>query len=124
MDFQVGDEEPLPGIGEHLTAMTQVSLISKFKIRAQEKKVKNILEGCLGLISLIPSPLYSVKIQIMGGKIRKSGVRIPTLEGQIFLSFSFSNSPYKIANLCFDHFLISCFTNQISIKTNVSNMFD
>ena len=55
MDFQVGDEEPLPGIGEHLTAMTQVSLISKFKIRAQEKKVKNILEGCLGLI---PSPLY------------------------------------------------------------------
>ena len=96
MDFQVGDEEPLPGIGEHLTAMTQVSLISKFKIRAQEKKVKNILEGCLGLI---PSPLYSVKIQIMGGKIRKSGVRIPTLEGQIFLSFSFSNSPYKIANL-------------------------
>ena len=121
MDFQVGDEEPLPGIGEHLTAMTQVSLISKFKIRAREKKVKNILEGCLGLI---PSPLYSVKIQIMGGKIRKSGVRIPTLEGQIFLSFSFSNSPYKIANLCFDHFLISCFTNQISIKTNVSNMFD
>ena len=81
MDFQVGDEEPLPGIGEHLTAMTQVSLISKFKIRAQEKKVKNILEGCLGLI---PSPLYSVKIQIMGGKIRKSGVRIPTLEGQFF----------------------------------------
>ena len=72
MDFQVGDEEPLPGIGEHLTAMTQVSLISKFKIRAQEKKVKNILEGCLGLI---PSPLDSVKIQIMGGKIRKSGVR-------------------------------------------------
>ena len=81
MDFQVGDEEPLPGIGEHLTAMTQVSLISKFKIRAQEKKVKNILKGCLGLI---PSPLYSVKIQIMGGKIRKSGVGIPTLEGQIF----------------------------------------
>ena len=35
MDFQVGDEEPLPGIGEHLTAMTQVSIISKFKIRAQ-----------------------------------------------------------------------------------------
>jgi len=24
MDFQVGDEEPLPGIGEHLTAMTQL----------------------------------------------------------------------------------------------------
>ena len=27
MDFQVGDEEPLPGVGEHLTAMTQVSFI-------------------------------------------------------------------------------------------------
>ena len=24
IDFQVGDEEPLPGVGEHLTAMTQV----------------------------------------------------------------------------------------------------
>lgn len=24
MDFQVGDEQPLPGIGEHLTAMTQM----------------------------------------------------------------------------------------------------
>ena len=24
VDFQVGDEEPLPGVGEHLTAMTQV----------------------------------------------------------------------------------------------------
>ena len=24
MDFQVGDEEPLPGVGEHSTAMTQV----------------------------------------------------------------------------------------------------
>ena len=29
MDFQVGDEEPLPGVGEHLTAMTQVCLIFK-----------------------------------------------------------------------------------------------
>ena len=24
IDFQVGDEKPLPGVGEHLTAMTQV----------------------------------------------------------------------------------------------------
>ena len=24
IDFQVGGEEPLPGVGEHLTAMTQV----------------------------------------------------------------------------------------------------
>ena len=87
MDFQVGDEEPLPGIGEHLTAMTQVSLISKFKIRAQEKKVKNILEGCLGLI---PSPLCSVKIQIMGGKIRKSDVGIPTQFFFVLFLFKFS----------------------------------
>jgi hypothetical protein len=25
MDFQVGDEQPLPGLGEHVTVMTQVS---------------------------------------------------------------------------------------------------
>lgn len=24
MDFQVGDEQPLPGLGEHVTVMTQV----------------------------------------------------------------------------------------------------
>lgn len=24
MDFQVGEEQPLPGIGEHITVMTQV----------------------------------------------------------------------------------------------------
>ena len=24
VDFQVGDEDPLPGVGDHLTAMTQV----------------------------------------------------------------------------------------------------
>ena len=42
-------------------------------------KVEKILEGCL---DLIPSPLPSLKIQIMGGKIRKSGARIPNPEGQ------------------------------------------
>ena len=26
VDFQVGEEEPLPGVGEHHTAMTQVHL--------------------------------------------------------------------------------------------------
>lgn len=26
MDFMVGEEKPLPGIGEHFTAMTKVSL--------------------------------------------------------------------------------------------------
>ena len=30
VDFQVGDEDPLPGVGEHLTAMTQVCQNSSF----------------------------------------------------------------------------------------------
>ena len=29
VDFQVGDEEPLPGVGDHLTAMTQVGRSSE-----------------------------------------------------------------------------------------------
>lgn len=29
MDFQVGDELPLPGLGEHVTVMTQVIHLSK-----------------------------------------------------------------------------------------------
>ena len=63
-------------------------------------KVEKILEGCL---DLIPSPLPSLKIQIMGGKIRKSGARIPNPEGQkknLSFFFSFSNSLYKTAYLC------------------------
>lgn len=27
MDFQVGEEQPLPGIGEHVTVLTQVNLL-------------------------------------------------------------------------------------------------
>ena len=27
IDFQVGEEDPLPGVGDHLTAMTQVSIL-------------------------------------------------------------------------------------------------
>ena len=30
VDFQVGEEQPLPGIGDHLTAMTQVSFRKTF----------------------------------------------------------------------------------------------
>ena len=30
VDFQVGEEEPLPGVGEHLTAMTQVWKLINF----------------------------------------------------------------------------------------------
>ena len=30
MDFQVGEEEPLPGVGDHLTAMTQVRSKARF----------------------------------------------------------------------------------------------
>lgn len=32
MDFQVGDEQPLPGIGEHVTVLTQVSMIKNIQI--------------------------------------------------------------------------------------------
>ncbi len=27
IDFQVGEEKPLPGLGDHLTAMTQVTFV-------------------------------------------------------------------------------------------------
>ena len=77
-------------------------------------KVEKILEG--SLIDVIPSPLPSVKIQIMDGKIRKSGVQIPALEGQknIFpFSFHFQILHTKLHIFVFNHFLISCFTNQI-----------
>jgi len=30
MDFQVGDELPLPGLGEHVTVMTQVNYKNRF----------------------------------------------------------------------------------------------
>jgi len=32
MDFQVGDELPLPGLGEHVTVMTQVNCYDRFFI--------------------------------------------------------------------------------------------
>ena len=63
--------------------------------------VENILEGCL---DLIPSPLPSLKIQIMGGKMRKSGARIPNPEGQkkIFALFLFIfKFSIQTAYLCF-----------------------
>ena len=53
--------------------------------------------------------LPSVKIQIMGGKITFSVI------------FKFSIKKLQI--FVFNHFLIFCFTNQISIKTNISDMF-
>ena len=83
-------------------------------------KVENILGG---YIDLIPSPLPSMKIQIM--KIRKSGIRIPAPEGQKYFfpfSFHFQILLTKLHIFDFNRFLISCFTNQISIKTN--DLFD
>ena len=79
-------------------------------------KVEKILEGCL---DLIPSPLPFMKVQIM--EIRNSGIQIPALEGQI--SFHFQILHTKLHIVDFNGFLISCFTNQISIKTNIFNMF-
>lgn len=32
MDLQVGDEDPLPGIGEQVTVMTQVNNFTRYKI--------------------------------------------------------------------------------------------
>ena len=67
-------------------------------------KVGKILEGCLDLIL---SPLPSVKIQIMGGKIRKSVVRIPALEGQIKIcpfSFHFQILHTKLHIFIVNHF--------------------
>lgn len=32
MDFQVGEEQPLPGIGEHVTVMTQVKYKNLFSL--------------------------------------------------------------------------------------------
>ena len=73
-------------------------------------------------MDLIPSPLPSMKIQIMGGKIRKPGVRIQAPEGQKFVcpfSLHFQILRTKLHIFVFNHFSISCFTNQISISTNV-----
>ena len=41
VDFQVGDEDPLPGVGEHLTAMTQVCQNSFVKSPNLQKTLEN-----------------------------------------------------------------------------------
>ena len=41
MDFQVGDELPLPGLGEHVTVMTQVN----YKIDFLHKRINDIWCG-------------------------------------------------------------------------------
>ena len=81
-------------------------------------KVEKILEGCL---DLIPPPLPFMKIQIIGGKMRKSGIQIPASEGHFFFHFQILHTKLHISD--FNGFLISCFTNQISIKTNIFNVF-
>ena len=40
VDFQVGDEDPLPGVGEHLTAMTQVCQSSSFMSSILQKRLE------------------------------------------------------------------------------------
>ena len=83
-------------------------------------KVLSLLEGYLDLIL---SPSTSLKIQIKGRNIvKKSVVQIPALEDQkkftLFL-FLFKSS---IQNwiVCINYPSISCFKNQVSIKTNIS----
>ena len=55
MDLQVGDESPLPGIGEHVTAMTQVWKITKYAYATRDVCdpgyiVGRITLGRLGLV--------------------------------------------------------------------------
>ena len=67
-------------------------------------KVLSLLEACFGLITFT----FHENSNHGWENYWKSGVRIPALGGQ---------------SLFFNHFWISCFTNQISIKTNIFNMF-
>ena len=86
-------------------------------------KVLSLVEACFDLIS--PSSL-SMKIQIIGGKITENLVfKSPLPKGNIFCPFSFHFQILhkKLHIFVFNHFWISCFTNQISIKTKIFNMF-
>ena len=70
--------------------------------------------------------LISIKIQILGGNLFKNpGFKSPSGKVNFFVPFSFHfHINYKkLHTFLFNHFLISCFTNQISIKKEVFNMF-
>lgn len=45
-DFQVGDEQPLPGVGEHVTVMTQVVYYNIVKYKT--KYHFNLKDGVIG----------------------------------------------------------------------------
>ena len=69
--------------------------------------------------------LISLKIQILGGNFFKNpGFKSPSGKVNFFVPFSFSFHFHinykKLHTFLFNHFLISCFTNQLSIKTNIS----
>ena len=55
MDLQVGDESPLPGIGEHVTAMTQVWEITKYAYATRDVCDPGYIVGriTLGRIGLV-----------------------------------------------------------------------
>lgn len=42
MDFQVGEEQPLPGVNEHVTVMTQVKLYKTIKQYIKYLKKQNL----------------------------------------------------------------------------------
>ena len=66
--------------------------------------------------------LVTMKIQFMGGKITENlGFESPLQKVKKNCPFSVH---FEILHIfVFNHFWISCFRNQISIKTNIFNMF-
>ena len=106
------------GIGMN-TVVDFTQKIIKASARLFQNKVLPLLEACFDLISS-PSPS-------MGGKITKNLKFLNHhSEGQnIFCPFSlhFQIFHKKLHTFVFKHFWISCFTNQIWIKTNILNMF-
>lgn len=53
MDFQVGDEQPLPGIGEHVTVMTQVIFLNVLCIPLYIITKKLVDYGCFQIRPLV-----------------------------------------------------------------------
>ena len=85
-------------------------------------KVLSLLEACFDLTS---SPSLPWKFKSWAWKLLKICGSNPRSErSKKFLSFSvhFQILHKNCTSLCLTIFLISCFTNQISIKTNIFNI--
>ena len=104
---------------EWVASSNGLEFIQKVNFRC---KVLSLLEACFDLI--LGS---SMKIQIMGGKMTENlGFKSLLRKVKIclsFFSFSFQILHKKLVIFVFNPFWISCFTNQISIKSKIFNMF-